>query len=274
MWWLWVLAGVGTVVLLLPAAYVARRLTRRGHYRSLAKDRAETVKGHEPTLAKSAGLDELQAEFEANLIARVENFLDKASLERLREESRQNVAHMVRSYIPGHKKGATLSYEQTHHTAPYCLAFYHSREVQQFVSKLVREKLGPTADHDQSSLSILCYDQEGDHINWHFDHNFYKGRHFTILLSLINRAEAGGNSACKLLYKNAAGDEVAVDTSENVLVVFEGARVLHKASKTAAGDLRMMLSMTFATTPDIGWFKDTIRRFKDTAYYGLRVIWD
>jgi hypothetical protein len=204
----------------------------------------------------------------------VENFLDEASLERLRQEGRENVARMVRSYIPGHKKGATLSYEQVHHTAPYCLAFYHSPEVQQFVSRVVGEKLVPTADHDQSSLSILCYDQEGDHINWHFDHNFYKGRHFTILLSLINRAAAGGNSACNLLHKDSEQEELVVDTSENVLVVFEGARVLHKASKTAEGDLRMMLSMTFATTSDIGWFKDTIRRFKDTAYYGLRVLWD
>lgn len=274
MWWLWVLVGIGGVMLLLLIAWGVRRATRAGHYRSLARSRAETIKGHEPTLDSSPDLDKLHAEFEQNLIARVEHFLDETSLERLCEESKQNVSHMVRSYIPGHKKGATLSYEQIHHTAPYCLAFYHSPEVQQIVSKIVGEKLGPTADHDQSSLSILCYDQEGDHINWHFDHNFYKGRHFTILLSLVNRASAGGVSACQLLYKNDEGEEVAVDTSENSLIVFEGARVLHKASKTSEGDVRMLLSMTFATTPKIGWFKDSIRRFKDTAYYGLRVIWD
>jgi hypothetical protein len=274
MWWTWVLAGLGGVVLLLLIAYVARRVSRRGYYRSLAKSRAETIKGRDPALAGRSDLDRLHEEFEEHLIARVENFLDEASLERLRAESKESDSKMVRSYIPGHKKGATLSYERIHHTAPHCLAFYHSPEVQRFVSRVVGEKLGPTADHDQSSLSILCYDQEADHINWHFDHNFYKGRHFTVLLSLINRASAGGNSACHLLYKNDKGEEVTVDTSENVLVVFEGAKVLHKASKTADGDLRMMLSMTFATTPSIGWFKDTIRRFKDTAYYGLRVIWD
>ena len=272
--WQWVAAGAGLVVVVLMAVYLARRLSRRRHYQKLAQSRIETIDGKAPTLDAQADLDELHAEFEKNLIARVEHFVDDATLARLRQEALDNLPHMVRSYIPGHKKGATLSYEQTHYTAPSCLAFYHSPEVHKAISQITGEQVGPTADHDQSSLSILCYNQDGDHINWHFDHNFYKGRHFTILLSLINEAEQGGVSAGKLFWRDKQGNDTTVDTSQNVLVVFEGAQVLHKASPVAAGDKRMMLSMTFATTPKIGWFKDTIRRFKDTAYYGLRVLWD
>ena len=272
--WPWVAAGAGSLLFLLIVAYLARRLVRRRYYQKLAQSRGKTIEGKGPTLDPATSLDELHAEFEKNLIARVENFVDHATLERLSKESFENLPHMVRSYIPGHKKGATLSYEQIHYTAPSCLAFYHSPEVHQFISRVVGEDIGPTADHDQSSLSVLCYDQDGDHINWHFDHNFYKGRHFTVLLSLVNEAEQGGVSSCNLLWRDKQGEDSTVDTSQNVLVVFEGARVLHKASPVAKGDTRMMLSMTFATTPKIGWFKDTIRRFKDIAYYGLRVLWD
>ncbi|MEQ8786062.1 MAG: 2OG-Fe(II) oxygenase [Pirellulaceae bacterium] len=272
--WPWVAAAIGGVLLLLFAAYLVRRLGRTRHYQTLAASRIDTIKGREPTLAERDDFDALQERFQSELIVRAERFLDDASLERIRQEGFENEPRMIRSYIPGHKKGGTLSYEQIHACAPHALAFYHSPRVQEFISRVVGEKIGPTADHDQSSLSVLCYDQEGDHINWHFDHNFYKGRHFTVLLSIVNESAEGGVSAGKLFWKNGDGKEVAVDTSRDVLVIFEGAKVLHKASPIAKGDTRMMLSMTYATTPEIGWFKDTIRRFKDTAYYGLRVLWD
>jgi hypothetical protein len=272
--WLWVTAGIVGVILLLFVAYLLRRLGRARHYRQLAQSRGDAIEGRDPTLTERDDVDALHEQFQKDLIVRAERFLDDESLECIRKEGFDNEPQMIRSYIPGHKKGATLSYEQIHATAPHALAFYHSPRVQEFISRVVGEKVGPTADHDQSSLSVLCYDQDGDHINWHFDHNFYKGRHFTVLLSIVNESKDGDVSSGKLFWKNKEGQEIAVDTSRDVLIVFEGARVLHKASPVAEGDTRMMLSMTYATTPEIGWFKDTIRRFKDTAYYGLRVLWD
>jgi hypothetical protein len=121
---------------------------------------------------------------------------------------------------------------------------------------------------------VLYYTEAGDHINWHFDHNFYKGRHFTVLLSLVNKSAGGKLSTSRLLWKDATGQVVPVDTAENTIVVFEGARVLHRVSPTDPGDVRVILSMTFCTDPRIGWFKETLRRFKDTAYYGVRALWD
>ena len=60
-----------------------------------------------------------------------------------------------------------------------CLGLYHSPDLIEWVSAIVGFKVQPTPDRDQSSLSVLCYKDAGDHINWHYDHNFYRGRHFT-----------------------------------------------------------------------------------------------
>ena len=49
------------------------------------------------------------------------------------------------------------------------------------------DTLVPTPLHDQSSCSVLVYEKPGDHIGWHYDHNFYKGRHFTVLIPIVNR---------------------------------------------------------------------------------------
>jgi hypothetical protein len=127
---------------------------------------------------------------------------------------------------------------------------------------------------DQSSLSVLRYDRAGDHINWHYDHNFYRGRHFTVLLVVVNRSAAGGVSHSRLERQLDNGSVGTVEMPENTLVVFEGACVRHRATPTAAGDLRVILSMTYCEDPRIRWTAELARRVKDTAYYGIRALWD
>lgn len=215
----------------------------------------------------------LAESFARERIVRIDQFLSDDCLEFLRDEAQQNLARMVPSYIPTHKKGHTLSYENIQRFAHGCLGFYHSSKIMEWVSDVVGMKVVPTPDGDQSSLSILCYREAGDHINWHYDHNFYCGRHFTVLLSLVNKSSSNGLSSSQLMRRLPTGDE-AIDTSPNTLVIFEGSQVLHRASPTADGDVRIMLSMTYCSDPRTGWLREFARRVKDTAFFGVRALWD
>jgi len=276
------MADALTLSLVVPVAAAAagamlltrHRRRRRQTYRALAERRQSLIAGREPSLGGLPDPEALRAIFERDRIVRVEGFLDPAHLAELRAECEANRPRAERSYIPRHKKGGTLSYEAIHRHAPACLAFYHAPALRDWLSQVVGEQLVPTADHDQSSCSILYYDQPGDHIHWHYDYDFYRGRHFTVLLSLVNRSADGGLSAGRLMQRARAGEVIEWDTSEDVLVLFEGARVLHRASPVAEGDVRVMLSMTFTTDPRIHPLKDLARRIKDTAYYGPRVLID
>jgi hypothetical protein len=243
------------------------------YYKELADNRPALIAGRAPRLQIADPAPKAVNSFREAYLARIGGFLEPASLEALRSEAMAVIDRKVRSYVPTHKKGGTVAYEQIHAACPSCLAFYHSDVIWRFVSRVVGENIGPAGDHDQSAESILYYDEAGDHINWHFDHNFYEGRQFTALINLVNRSASGGVSASKLAYKTSQGEEIEVDTSENTFVIFEGSRVLHKATPTAAGDLRIMLSMTFNTVPKISTFREIKRRIKDTAFFGLRVLW-
>ncbi len=92
-----------------------------------------------------------------------------------------------RSYFPAHKQGGTIAYEELHRTAPEIVAFYQSDYLRRLCSAVIGEPVLPTPIHDQSSCSLLFYDRPRDHIGWHYDYNFYNGRHFTVLLPLVNR---------------------------------------------------------------------------------------
>jgi len=211
--------------------------------------------------------------FEKNRIASVAGFLEADAWERLRTEALAHLHRVERSYIPTHKKGGAVCYEKILRHLPACADFYNSTAIREHLARVIDSNVFLTPLSDQSSLSLLCYTEAGDHIGWHYDHNFYAGLHFTALLSLVNRSASGGLSSSRLLRQTPTGEEV-VDTSENTLVVFEGAKVRHRVTPTVEGDLRVMLSMTFCTDPRISRIKELARRCKDTAFFGLRTLWD
>ncbi len=142
-----------------------------------------------------------------------------------------------RSYLPTHKKGGTVAYSMLRQKAPILVSHYHSAAMRRLVSRIVGVQVEPTPLHDESSCSVLFYEKPGDHINWHYDHNFYRGRHFTVLIPVVNRGRSGGLSAARLLARQG-GRDVEVATAPNRLIIFEGAKVRHKVTPINEGERR------------------------------------
>lgn len=241
-------------------------IRRRRHYRRLdAALRCALVSaprfdaGHPPARFDDA-------------LATVGDFLPPAQFDLIRREA-ETLAGVERNYVPTHKKGGTIAYETVIASAPAIVGLYHSHAMQGFVSRTIGVNVIPTPLHDQSSLSVLVYERPGDHIGWHFDHNFYRGRHFTVLLALENRGSDEGSLSHARLAARLAGVDTAVATPPNSLILFEGAKVLHKVSALEAGERRMILSMTYCTDARANLSQAAARRIKDTAFFGLRALW-
>ena len=179
-----------------------------------------------------------------------------------------------RSYLPLHKQGGTVSYETLRLQAPMVVALYQSLAMRKAIASIVGLDVETTPVTDKSSCSILYYVKPGDHIGWHYDHNFYKGRHFTVLLPLANQGHGtDGLSAARLFVSHGKEGERAIPTPPNTLVVFEGAKVRHRVTALAEGERRIVLSMTYCTDPRNSRLQEAARRVKDTAYFGLRALW-
>lgn len=266
--------ALGVALLAAGGVWCARTAWRMRVRRTPVAQRDQVLQGHERVLPSRDDATALAERFRSDSLITAAGFLDVDMLEKLRQEAVDNLPRVVRSYVPAHKQGGTVSYENIHLHAPTCLALYHSPAMHRWISAIVGEPVRCTADHDQSACSILYYTRAGDYINWHSDPNFYTGRQFTILLMLVNKAAEGGISASTLLRKHKDGREERIELDENDLVLFEGPRVLHKVSPTAAGDTRIALSMTFNTDPRIGLVSELARRVKDTAFFGIKALLD
>jgi hypothetical protein len=246
--------------------YARRR--RVSLYRNL-EERLTRVADAAPDLS---GLAQRELPSFGDRFATVPDVLPAPAFAALKAEAERLVAP-ERSFVPTHKKGGTVAYETLIASAPAIIALYHSRAFKDFISRLVGVAVRPTPIHDQSSLSVLVYDRPGDHIGWHYDHNFYRGRHFTVLIMLSNAGHAADGLSHGETRARIAGDEIAVRAAPNTLTAFEGACVRHKATPVEAGELRVVLSMTYCADPRARWWQGVSRRLKDTAYFGVRALW-
>ena len=174
------------------------------------------------------------------------------------------------NFNPG-KAGAAVSFGSLQKISPQLCSFYEGFAAK--VGEQLKLTLCPTPSTDNSSLSLLVYSKEGDHIDWHYDLNFYRGRHFTVLVPLIvegpvdaqlqvalprgaercwrpglagepvRHASASQETVQAILGSSivkASGNEFpqatieAVPTEVGAVVVFEGAKVFHRVTPLGA----------------------------------------
>lgn len=230
----------------------------------------------DPLTAHLAGFDlaGLQREFAANgeFIA-VPDFLPDALLAPLLASLPALEPHVHRNFIPGHKKGGSISRYDLDEHAPVFAALYRTPALQAFLEQLAgRELLHCPAD-DPHTYALYYYTEAGDHIGYHFDTSYYKGARYTILLGLVDE------SSCKLEYElfHAQADRAAIAGSvalaPGMLVFFNGDRLWHRISPAAAGDRRIALTLEFVTSRDMHPLRRFVSNMKDAiAYFGFRQV--
>ena len=145
--------------------------------------------------------------------------------------------------------------------------FYYSKELNSFLNNLLKLKLEPLPLSHLHACSILVNDQKDDYITWHYDTNYYKGKCFTLLLTLINRDKQrifpSNNKNCIML----KSEQLCKDTEENSLIVFEGDQIFHKTEKLKENEKRVIFSMLFCEDYSQSNYHRILRRIKDFSFF-------
>jgi alkylated DNA repair dioxygenase AlkB len=178
-----------------------------------------------------------------------------------------------RNYLPGHKKGASVSRHVIDRDAPAIAALYRSKALLAFLEKTCGEALQPCPPDDPHAYALYYYTKAGDHIGWHYDTSYYDGRRYTILLGVVD------DSSCRLDYELHTRDEGrAVETGTyrippGGLVFFDGDRLRHRITPSAEGELRVSLTFEYVTDPGMRPWRRLISNLKDAiAYFGFRQL--
>jgi hypothetical protein len=223
-----------------------------------------------------AALDEarLQQEYwEQDEFLFVPGFLPAAVVERLLEDVERLEPGLNRNYIPRHKKGGSVSHFAIAEDGPNLLGVYHAEAFRAFLSRLVRADLKLCPDEDPHACALYFYTEAGDHMGHHYDTSYYKGARYTVLMGLVQ--DSTSRLLCRLHTRQSGRTprDLAVATTPGAMVIFNGDKVYHGVSPASAGDRRVVLTLEYVTSQEMGRAKRLFSNLKDAfAYFGIKSL--
>ncbi|HET8530801.1 MAG TPA: 2OG-Fe(II) oxygenase [Methylomirabilota bacterium] len=204
----------------------------------------------------------------------IKGFLPSAAIEVLLDDVRRLEPGLNRNYVPRHKKGGSVSHYAIADDGPALLAFYRSERFRRFLGGLVRADLQLCPDEDPHACALYFYTEAGDHMGYHYDTSYYKGARYTVLLGLVQ--DSSSRLLCRLHTRQPgqAPVEMAVAIEPGSMVIFNGDKVYHGVSPSREGERRVVFSMEYVTSREMGRAQRLFSNLKDAfAYFGIRALW-
>ena len=203
----------------------------------------------------------------------VEGFLPPPLQQQLVTAMHAARAELNRNYLPGHKKGGSVSRHAIDRRAPMIAELYRSPAFKRWLEALCGETLQFSPADDPHAYALYFYTEPGDHIGWHYDTSYYRGRRYTVLLGVVDRSSS--RLAYQLFTRDASREPVAGELAldPGALVLFDGDRLHHRITPLGAGEERIALTLEYVTDTRMGRWQRLISNWKDAvAYFGLRQV--
>jgi len=178
-----------------------------------------------------------------------------------------------RNFIPGHKKGGSVSFYLVQQYAPSILALYRHEGWINFLSRIAGVPLLLCPESDPHSCALYFYTEVGDHIGYHYDTSYYKGDRFTVLVGLRDRSTS--KLMCRLHTKEPGKpqEELALATEPGTYIFFNGDKLYHAVSPCGPNEERIVLTLQYVTNPAMGLAQRWFSNMKDAVgYFGWSAL--
>lgn len=205
----------------------------------------------------------------------VENFLPATVAEALVSALPRVRPSVNRNYLPGHKKGGSVSRFDLDRLAPEFPELYRSKPLTDFFKALTGVDLLPCPAEDPHTYALYYYTEPGDHIGWHYDTSYYKGARYTVLFGLVDR------SSCRLEFELYRGrtdrpsEHHSIALKPGTFVIFNGDKLWHRVTPAGENEERIVLTLEYLTTAQMSSVGRFVSNMKDAiAYFGFRQVFN
>lgn len=178
-----------------------------------------------------------------------------------------------RNFIPGHKKGGSISFYLLQKSAPAILSLYHHEGWMNLLSQVAGKRLMLCPEEDPHSCALYFYTEAGDHIGYHYDTSYYKGERFTVLLGLQDQSSS--RLVCRLHTKDPGRQvkELSLATDPGTFIFFNGDKLHHAVTPLGEGEERIVLTLQYVTNPSMGTAQRWFSNMKDAVgYFGWSAL--
>ncbi|MCH7704538.1 MAG: 2OG-Fe(II) oxygenase [Planctomycetes bacterium] len=178
---------------------------------------------------------EVYAEAGGRLLV-IDNFFPPDILDGARADLERLRTRVHRNYVPLQKKGGSVSRYAIDDEAKMIALLYRSQSLRKFLEQVSGVRLLDCLPRDPHTYALYLYTEPGDHVTWHYDTSFYRGRRYTLLFGLID------NESCLFEYKinrrdgSRPAEAQAYAMKPGSLVFFDGDSLWHRVTKMTEGD--------------------------------------
>jgi len=200
----------------------------------------------------------------------LDRFLTRLVIDQLLLDVDSLAPRVNRNYVPGHKKGGIVSFYALLNQAPAILSLYRSPAWLTFLSRLVEAPLMLCPEDDPHSCALYYYTEPGDHIGFHYDTSYYKGKRYTVLIGLVERSEH-----CRLVArvrKHGEAEEIRetrIPMDPGTVALFNGDKLWHAVTPLGMEEERIVLTLQYVTNQEMGPLKKMFSNHKNAfAHFG------
>jgi hypothetical protein len=200
----------------------------------------------------------------------LDRFLTRLVIDQLLLDVDSLAPRVNRNYVPGHKKGGIVSFYALLNQAPAILSLYRSPAWLTFLSRLVEAPLMLCPEDDPHSCALYYYTEPGDHIGFHYDTSYYKGKRYTVLIGLVERSEH-----CRLVArvrKHGEAEEIRetrIPMAPGTVALFNGDKLWHAVTPLGMDEERIVLTLQYVTNQEMGPIKKMFSNRKNAfAHFG------
>ncbi|MEW6777032.1 MAG: 2OG-Fe(II) oxygenase [Bdellovibrionota bacterium] len=203
----------------------------------------------------------------------LEEFLPAPVLAAWEKELEKLIPLIHRNYLPRHKKGGSVDYATLSANAPTMRAVYGSQALLKFCRDLAGAEMDLCPPTDPHSCALYAYTEKGDHIGFHYDTSYYRGRRFTLLIGLRDRSGSKLEAHLHTREPERGVKKLEVATTPGSLVFFDGDKLYHRVTPLGEGEERFIITMQYVTRSDMNPFLRFVSNMKDSiAYFGFQKV--
>jgi hypothetical protein len=190
---------------------------------------------------------------EQNEFVILDRFITRPAVDQFLREVDLLTPGMNRNDVSGHKKEGRVNFYALLSQAPGILSLYRSPSLLTFLSRLVDSSLRLCPENDPHSCTVNYYTEPGDHIGFHFDRSYYKGKHYSVLVGLVERSEH-----CRLVArvrkrgKTEEIRETRIPMDPGTVVLFNGDKLWHAVTPLGKSEERIILTLQYVTSQETG----------------------
>jgi hypothetical protein len=182
-------------------------------------------------------------------------------------------AAVNRNYLPGHKQGGSVGRHTIDARAPAVAELYRSPALIGWLQDIAGVQMQVSPADDPHAYAFYFYTRPGDHIGWHYDTSYYRGRRFTLLLGVLDESSSQLDYELHTREPHTPTVGGSRRYPPGGMVFFDGDKLRHRITPLREGERRVSLTFEYVTDPGMHAWWRLISNMKDAvAYFGLRQV--